>query len=99
MWKYSPYTHFQENGRYQPLGERQAELFELLAGIKGKFLMSLDSCREVRALIAKHKMRARQVRTAFGEIEQGKRNPCLLTLKAIADGLKISMSQLFSGLK
>lgn len=38
-------------------------------------------------------------RTYIGDIELGKRNPCLLTLKVIADGMKISLSQLFSGLK
>lgn len=38
-------------------------------------------------------------RSYVGEIEQGKRNPCLLNLKVIADGLGISLSRLFSGLK
>lgn len=37
-------------------------------------------------------------RSYVGEIEQGKRNPCLLNLKVIADGLKISLARLFSGL-
>ena len=38
-------------------------------------------------------------RSYVGEIEQGKRNPCLLNLKVIADGLKITLAQLFSGIK
>lgn len=38
-------------------------------------------------------------RTYIGDIELGKRSPGLVTLKTIADGLKISLSQLFSGLK
>ena len=37
-------------------------------------------------------------RSYVGEIEQGKRNPCLLNLRVIADGLKISLAELFSGL-
>lgn len=60
-----PYTHFQPNARYEPLGERQAELFELLASAKGKFLLSLDNCPEVRALVSKHKLRARKVSVAY----------------------------------
>ena len=35
-------------------------------------------------------------RSYVGEIEQGKRNPCLLNLGIIADGLEISLPQLFS---
>ncbi len=35
-------------------------------------------------------------RSYVGEIEQGKRNPCLLNLEVIANGLKISLPQLFS---
>jgi transcriptional regulator with XRE-family HTH domain len=34
-----------------------------------------------------------------GEIEQGKRNPCLLNLEVIANGLKISLPKLFSNMK
>ena len=60
-----PYTHFQENGRYQPLGERQTELFDLLAGAKGKFLLSLDDCSEVRALVSKHKLGTRRVKVNY----------------------------------
>src|SRR5262249_21125611 len=37
-----PYSNFQENGRYKPLGERNRELFEVLAKVKGKFLLSFD---------------------------------------------------------
>lgn len=38
-------------------------------------------------------------RSYVGEIEQGKRNPCLLNLKVLADGLGITLARLFSGLK
>lgn len=36
-------------------------------------------------------------RSYLAEIEEGKRNVCLLNIKAIADGLKLSLSRLFSG--
>jgi transcriptional regulator with XRE-family HTH domain len=35
-------------------------------------------------------------RSYLNEIELGQRNVCLLNLKVIADGLNISLSQLFS---
>ena len=35
-------------------------------------------------------------RSYLAEIEEGKRNVCLLNLKVIADGFKVSLSQLFS---
>ena len=35
-------------------------------------------------------------RSYLAEIEEGKRNVCLLNLKVIADGFKISLSKLFS---
>jgi DNA-binding XRE family transcriptional regulator len=38
-------------------------------------------------------------RSCMGEIEQGKRNPCLLNLEVIASSLKISLPQLFSNIK
>jgi transcriptional regulator with XRE-family HTH domain len=38
-------------------------------------------------------------RSYVGEIEQGKRNPCLLNLEVIADGLQISLPKLFSNMK
>lgn len=38
-------------------------------------------------------------RTYIGDLELGKRSPGLVTLKSIADVLKISLSRLFSGLK
>jgi transcriptional regulator with XRE-family HTH domain len=36
-------------------------------------------------------------RSYLAEIEEGKRNVCLLNIKAIADRLKVSLSKLFSG--
>jgi len=56
-----PYTDFQENGRYKPLGERNRELFQVLAGIKGKFLLSFDDSAEVRALAKQHAFRVTRV--------------------------------------
>jgi transcriptional regulator with XRE-family HTH domain len=38
-------------------------------------------------------------RSYISEAESGKRNVCLLNMKAIADGLGITLAQLFSGLK
>jgi transcriptional regulator with XRE-family HTH domain len=38
-------------------------------------------------------------RSYVGEIEQGKRNPCLLNLEVIADGLQVSLPKLFSNMK
>jgi transcriptional regulator with XRE-family HTH domain len=35
-------------------------------------------------------------RSYLAEIEEGKRNVCLLNLKVIADGFNVSLSQLFS---
>lgn len=60
-----PYTKFQENGRYPPLGERQAELFQLLAGAKAKFLLSFDDCAEVRSQIARYKFHSRAVKVGY----------------------------------
>lgn len=37
-------------------------------------------------------------RSYLAEVEAGKRNPCLLNLKVIADGLRVSLSALFSRL-
>jgi DNA adenine methylase len=46
-----PYTVFQANGRYEPLGEdRLRELFTMLRKIKGKFLLSFDDAPVVREL-------------------------------------------------
>jgi transcriptional regulator with XRE-family HTH domain len=38
-------------------------------------------------------------RSYVGEIEQGKRNPCLLNLEIIANGLQISLPKLFSNMR
>jgi transcriptional regulator with XRE-family HTH domain len=35
-------------------------------------------------------------RSYLGEIEQGKRNPCLVNLEIIANGLKVTLSQMLS---
>jgi DNA adenine methylase len=44
-----PYVEFQANGRYRPLPkEKRDELFELLTGLQGKFLLSFDDHPEIR---------------------------------------------------
>ena len=61
-----PYVHFQANGRYEALTtERREELFELLAGLAGGFLMSFDDCDEVRELSRRHKFRVRGVEVGY----------------------------------
>ncbi|QHN04405.1 DNA adenine methylase [Granulicella sp. WH15] len=61
-----PYVHFQPNGRYDALSEeRRMELFELLAGLKGKFLMSFDDCSEVRQLARKHGLKTMKVAVGY----------------------------------
>jgi DNA adenine methylase len=60
-----PYFKFQDNGRYTALGERNHELFALLARIKGKFLLSFDGAAEIRELAATHSFRCRDVKTSY----------------------------------
>ncbi len=57
-----PYVDFQPNGRYQPLPiERRAILFETLAKIQGKFLLSFDDHPEIRARARKHNFHVKPV--------------------------------------
>lgn len=56
-----PYSSFVRNGRYESLGKRQPELFDLLRRAKGKFLLSFDDCEEIRRLARKHRFECRQV--------------------------------------
>lgn len=60
-----PYTDFQENGRYKPLGERNRELFQVLAGVKGKFLLSYDDSAEIRALCKEFGFRTARVKVPY----------------------------------
>jgi DNA adenine methylase len=60
-----PYTEFQENGRYKPLGARNRELFKVLAGIKGKFLLSFDDAEEVRNLTREFSFRTTRVKVSY----------------------------------
>ena len=61
-----PYVHFQANGRYTALPEEQREqLFALLAGLQGGFLMSFDDCAEVRALVKRHRFQLRRVEVGY----------------------------------
>lgn len=60
-----PYSSFQRNGRYESLGERQAELFQLLARCKGKFLMSFDDCAAIRELARSHAFQVKPVTVTY----------------------------------
>ena len=61
-----PYVHFQPNGRYTALPVEQREnLFALLAGLQGGFLMSFDDCDEVRALSRQHGFHLRRVEVGY----------------------------------
>ncbi len=60
-----PYTNFAPNSRYKPLGERVPELFNLLAHIQGKFLMSFDDAPIIRKLARQNKMTVRTVKTSY----------------------------------
>jgi DNA adenine methylase len=60
-----PYTSFQSNGRYKPLGERNRELFKSLSEIKGKFLLSFDDAPEVRKLARQFRFKMKAVRVNY----------------------------------
>ena len=61
-----PYVHFQANGRYEALSDaRREELFDLLAALKGSFLMSFDDCAEVRELCQRHGFIVREVKVGY----------------------------------
>ncbi|HLJ89554.1 MAG TPA: DNA adenine methylase [Candidatus Angelobacter sp.] len=60
-----PYTNFAPNSRYKPLGDRVPELFNLLAHIQGKFLMSFDDAAIIRKLARLNKMTVRTVSTSY----------------------------------
>jgi DNA adenine methylase len=61
-----PYVNFQPNGRYAPLEKkRRAEMFEQLATLKGKFLMSFDDCAEIRRLAKIHGFKKRRVGVVY----------------------------------
>lgn len=50
-----PYVCFQPNGRYKPLEEdRRAALFDQLAQLKGKFILSFDDHPEIRRRSKQH---------------------------------------------
>ena len=66
-----PYTEFEPNGRYKPLGERNRELFQVLAGIKGKFLLSFDDSAQVRALARKFGFRITRVKVPYSLAKKG----------------------------
>jgi DNA adenine methylase len=61
-----PYVHFQPNGRYEALTDsRREELFDLLAALKGKFLMSFDDCPEIRQLCRRHRFKVQSVQVGY----------------------------------
>jgi DNA adenine methylase len=66
-----PYTEFGDNGRYKALGERNRELFQVLAGIKGKFLLSFDDSAQVRSLAREHGFKCHAVRTSYSLSAKG----------------------------
>jgi DNA adenine methylase len=66
-----PYTEFAPNGRYKPLGERNRELFQALAGIKGKFLLSFDDSAEIRTLCKEFSFRVTRVRVPYSLAKKG----------------------------
>ena len=67
-----PYTEFSDNGRYKPLGERKRELFQVLALIKGRFLLSLDDSAEIRRLARDHGF-CRAVKTLYSLGSRGRK--------------------------
>ena len=57
-----PYVHFQPNARYTALSaDRREELFDTLAKLQGKFLLSFDDCAEVREAAKSRRMVTRKV--------------------------------------
>ena len=61
-----PYVHFGNVARYDALTEpRRVELFQRIAGLKGKFLMSFDDCDEVRELCGQHRLQVERVEVAY----------------------------------
>jgi DNA adenine methylase len=61
-----PYVAYQPNGRYEPLSkERRAEMFAQLAGLKGRFLMSFDDCKEIRTLAREQNFIMRRVGVVY----------------------------------
>jgi transcriptional regulator with XRE-family HTH domain len=65
--------------------------------IRSQFVNKVRSLRKKRGwTLAEMAHRLGVDRSYLNEIELGQRNVCLLNLKVIADGLKISLSQLFS---
>ena len=66
-----PYTDFGSNGRYKPMGERNRELFQLLAAIKGKFLLSFDDSAAVSALCKEFSFRATRVKVPYSLAKKG----------------------------
>jgi DNA adenine methylase len=60
-----PYSDFAGNGRYKPMGERNRELFQLLAGIKGQFLLSFDDSTAIRALCKEFSFRVTRVNVLY----------------------------------
>jgi DNA adenine methylase len=61
-----PYVSFQPNGRYVPLEEaKRAEMFQILAAIKGKFLLSFDDHPEIRERAKSAGFHAQKVKVQY----------------------------------
>jgi DNA adenine methylase len=61
-----PYVDYGSNGRYEAFTcEKLDALFKVLAGIKGKFLMSEENHPDVRKHAETHGMLSRRIRTSY----------------------------------
>jgi DNA adenine methylase len=61
-----PYVDYCSNGRYEAFdGDKLAFLFNLLAKIKGKFIMSEENHPDVKKHVASHGMQCRSVLTTY----------------------------------
>jgi DNA adenine methylase len=67
-----PYTEFAPNARYKPMGERNRELFQVLSRIKGKFLLSYDDSREIRALVREFNFTAARKKVPYSLASTGR---------------------------
>jgi DNA adenine methylase len=76
-----PYVEFEPNGRYRPLSEeRRREMFERLASLRSRWLMSFEDHKEARAAASAYGFRLRKVGVVYtlnGSVER-KQSPELL---------------------
>jgi DNA adenine methylase len=61
-----PYVHFGNISQYEPLAaERREQLFDQLAALQAKWLMSFDDCSEVRRLAKRHSFEVCKVGVSY----------------------------------